>query len=280
MIVTDRPGGFLSHGEQHVRRRRVLPRLTGLAMAILAFLPIATGAQTPEQRATRAELKSRSDSLSSVLASSSVKGKQRESASRALQSITSRLEAGDFRVGDRVVLSVTTENTVGDTAVVREGLMLPVKGLPDLALTGVLRSELEAHLVTHVARYLRNATAHATSLTRLNVTGAIGRPGYYYLAPDRPISEVLTAAGGSITNSNMGKISVLRNGQTIVDTKRTKAALREGRTLEELDVQSGDEVRIPTARKFNANLIVQTLFIVSSLSFAFVQFLQWYYREQ
>lgn len=279
MIVTDRPGGFLSHREQRVRRRGVLPRLTGLALAMLAFLPIAAGAQTPEQRATRAELKSRSDSLSSLLASSSVKGKQRESASRALQSIKTRLEAGDFRVGDRVVLSVTTENTVGDTAVVREGQMLPVKGLPDLALTGVLRSELEAHLVTHVARYLRNATAHATSLTRLNVTGAIGRPGYYYLAPDRPISEVLTAAGGSITNSNMGKISVLRNGQTVVDSKRTKAALREGRTLEELDVQSGDEVRIPAARKFNANLIVQALFIVSSLSFAFVQFLQWYYRE-
>lgn len=280
MIVTDRPAGFISNREQRVRRRGVLPRLTGLALAILAFTPIAAGAQTPEQRATRAELKTRADSLSGLLASPSVKGKQRETAVRTLQAINARLEAGDFRVGDRVVLSVTTENTVSDTAVVREGAMLPVKGLPDMALTGVLRAELEEQLVTHVARYLRNATAHATSLTRLNVTGAIGRPGYYYLAPDRPISEVLTAAGGSIANSNMGKISVVRNGQTVVDSKRTKAALREGRTLEELDVRSGDEVRIPTARRFNAQLVVQTLFIVSSLSFAFVQFLQWYYREE
>jgi hypothetical protein len=279
MIVTDRSGGFISNRIRRVTRRSVLPRLTGLALAILAVAPLSAGAQTPAQRATRAELTSRSDSLSSLLASSSVKGKQRQSATLALQALKARLETGDFRVGDRVVLSVTTENTVSDTAVVREGQMLPVKGLPDLALTGILRSELEAHLVTHVARYLRNATARATSLTRLNVTGAIGRPGYYYLAPDRPISEVLTAAGGSITNSNMGKISVVRNGQTVVDSKRTKAALREGRTLEELDVQSGDEVRIPAARKFNANLIVQALFIVSSLSFAFVQFLQWYYRE-
>lgn len=280
MIVTDRPGGLISHREHRVARRGVLPRLTPLALAILAFAPIAAGAQTPDQRATRAELKSRSDSLGSVLASSSVKGKQRESATRALQTLKTRLESGDFRVGDRVVVSVTTENTVSDTAVVREGAMLPVKGLPDVALTGVLRSELEEHLVTHVARYLRNATAHATSLTRLNVTGAIGRPGYYYLAPDRPISEVLTAAGGSITNSNMGKITVVRNGQTVLDSKRVKVALREGRTLEELDVQSGDEVRIPTARKFNAQLLVQMLFIVSSLAFAFVQFLGWYYREQ
>ena len=56
--------------------------------------------------------------------------------------------------------------------------------------------------------------------------------------------------------------------------------MKDGRTLEQLDVQSGDEVKIPIKKKINWQIVIQSMLVVSSLFFAGLQFLQWYYNRQ
>jgi hypothetical protein len=65
-----------------------------------------------------------------------------------------------------------------------------------------------------------------------------------------------------------------------VKAKDSDRLIKDGRTLEQVDVQSGDEIRIPVKRKLNWQLIIQAFLVISSLLFAFIGFLQWYYTRQ
>ena len=87
-------------------------------------------------------------------------------------------------------------------------------------------------------------------------------------------------AGGPVDQANLNELEVRRGSSKLLTAKASRRAVKEGRTLEQLDVQSGDEVTIPIKRKVNWQLVVQSMLVVSSLFFAGLQFLQWYYNRQ
>lgn len=252
-----------------------------LCIAHAVALPRTAVAQSAgPQRASRAQLSERVASLESQLAGNSLKGSARTAAQSEVGAIRLRLQTGDFRVGDRFVLTLRQDVERTDTVSVRDSLKAAVLNLPEINLAGVLRSELEDRMSAHVARFLRNASVKTSVLTRVAVTGAVLRPGFIYVAPDRPINDLVTLAGGPAPTANLDQIIVHRGSAEILSAKASKRVVKEGRTLESLDVQSGDEVRVPTKRKINWQLVIQLFFIVSSLFFAFIQFLQWYYGRQ
>jgi hypothetical protein len=264
-------------------RTYVKERLTILAaagaFALSCFFAIPGAAQQAPlagaQRATRAELKQRVALLEQPGASRAA------SPARAgeLAAIRDRLEHGDFKPGDRFILSLRQDSVRSDTLVVRDSLRVAVLNLPEFSVDGLLRSELEDALNAHVTRFLRNAVVRTTLLVRVSVIGAVQRPGFYYALPDGPINDLLTLAGGPAQEANLQKITVTRLGKEIVGGKASKDLLESGKTLEQLDVQSGDTVRLPLKRKFNWQIIIQLFFIISTLFFAVIQFAQWYYSR-
>lgn len=250
---------------------------------VLYLLPTGVWAQgaplAGAQRATRAELATRIQELESALGTTT-KAEQRSKIQAEQAAIRNRLEVGDFRIGDRFVMTIRFDSVRVDTASVRDSLVVSILNLPDLRLTGVLRSELDERLNQHVAKYIRNASVRSNVLTRIAVLGSVIAPGYYYASPDRPVSDIVMLAGGPSPDANIGRFELRRGTRTLVDFGRSKAILESGRTLEQLDVQSGDEFRIQKKRKVNWQLILQVFFIISSLMFALVSFLQWYYDRQ
>jgi hypothetical protein len=265
-----------SHARLHQWRR--IARFAACQVLIaLATSNVAQAQPAGAQRATRQELSSRMSALEQQLAGSSLKGTSRTAVQGEVAAIKDRLDAGDFKVGDRFVVTMRFDSVSTDTASVRDGLQVSLFNLPDVSLKGVLRSELDERLSTHVARYLRNATIRANVLTRVGIFGAVGSPGYYLASPDRPVSELVMLAGGPTPEANLNQLEIERSGKKILSAKDSKKALKEGKTLEQLDVQSGDDVRIATKRKINWQLLIQLFFIISSLFFAFIQFIQWYY---
>ncbi|MCO4100715.1 polysaccharide biosynthesis/export family protein [Gemmatimonas sp.] len=262
-------------------RRHVKGRVTSWAAAgafvlsCVFSLPV-TAQQAPvagAQRATRAELTQRVTALEQPGAS------RPASPARAgeLAAIRDRLEHGDFKPGDRFILTLRQDSVRSDTLVVRDSLRVAVLNLPEFSVDGLLRSELEDALNAHVTRFLRNTVVRTTLLVRVSVIGAVQRPGFYYALPDGPINDLLTSAGGPAPEANLQKITVTRLGKEIVGGKASKNLLEGGKTLEQLDVQSGDTVRLPLKRKFNWQIIIQLFFIISTLFFAVIQFAQWYY---
>lgn len=255
-----------------------------MAVSLLSVVSMA-GAQVTDvvpsgpQRATRAELTALISTLESRLASA--KGTDRNRTLAELAAVKERLVEGDFRVGNQFVVTVTSPALTGsDTVSVRDSLLVSIAKLADVSLRGVLRSELNDKLSSHVARYLRDAQVRANVLTRISIIGAVNRPGIYSPSPDRPIGELMMLAGGPTSEAKIGELEISRSGRKLLSLKDSKKALQEGRTLDQLDVQSGDEVRIPAKRRINWSAILQAVGIAVTLLFAVIQFLRLYYEQQ
>ncbi len=279
-----------------IRNERLTPATGGRALrglVALAFAAVlgacfgggrvetAAPSESTSQRATRTSLTARLETIDRELASGAARGKNGTALSAEAATIRVRLKDGDFRPGDRFLVNISQSGvTRSDTASIRDSLMVTLVGLPDVSLQGTLRSELNEKLSEHVARFLKNAIVRTVVFTRISIMGAVGAPGFFVVAPDRPISELIMVAGGTTLDAKLNDMQVYRGRAVLMDKKETRLAFNEGKTLEQLDIRSGDEFRIPIKRRITFQSVIQILFIVSSLFFALVNFLRFYYSQQ
>src|SRR5919108_270201 len=86
---------------------------------------------------------------------------------------------------------------LSDTFVVRaagpSGPVLRLPNLPEIPLRGVLRSELQSHLVAHVGRFLKDTTMRVSVLVPIGVLGELAHPGYYRVPIDLPFTDIIMA---------------------------------------------------------------------------------------
>ena len=236
---------------------------------------------TPLQRASRDDLKARAESIQRDLSAGNLKNKDRARLQAEAAAVKLRLSEGDFHPGDRFLITLTQDGSArSDTASVRDSLLVSLVGLPDLSLQATLRSELNDKLTAHVARFLRNSSVRTIVFTRVAIFGGVSRPGYYVVPPDQPIGELLMVAGGTTQDARLNELQVNRGSETLISAKDSRKALKEGRTLEQLDVQSGDEIKIPVKRKYSAQTVIQLLLVASTILFGLVNFLSFYYSRQ
>lgn len=270
------------HSLRPTRAFRFWASLVSLGLAAAPFPARAMQAvEVPNrQMATRTELSERLAAMEKQAGDPSAKKDAKARALAETTEIRKRLAEGDFQVGDRFTYTIVLDTVSSDTASVRSGQVASISNLPDVRLKGVLRSELNELLKTHVSTYVKNATVRSLVLTRVSVLGAVLRPGYYYASPDRAITELVMLAGGPAVDANLAQIEVRRDNKTLLSAKDSKEAVKEGRTLEQVDIRSGDEVTIPTKKRVNWQAIIQLLLVLSSAVFAFFQFISWYYSRQ
>ena len=158
--------------------------------------------------------------------------------------LRSRLRDGDFHPGDRITLWVNGEPSLSNTYTVRAGNVLVIPSLQELSLRGVLRSELRDVLLREIRRFIKDPEIQVTTLVNIAVLGAVGRPGFYAVAPDAPITDVLMTAGGPNGNSDFGRSRVVRDGVDFADAARVRRFVEANSTLDEIGVQSGDQIVI------------------------------------
>ena len=176
-----------------------------------------------------------------------------------------RLEAGDFTVGDRIIVTVVGEAALADTFTVRTGPSLELPGLPSITLVGVLRSELEDHLRTELSRYFRQPSVRAVPLLRVAVMGQIGRPGYYDVPADMRLSDVLMAAGGPSGNADLNRSELRRADDALYSAKHVRTALSDGMSLDLLNLRSGDEFFVGERRQMKWGSLLQVASIVTGI---------------
>lgn len=152
---------------------RTLSMLRRSAVALgLAVLPaVAVAQQDGSALATRASLR---EELVRLARDGHAQG--------AAALIRSRLESGDFQVGDRLVL----------------------------------------------------------------VDGQVTRPGFYAAAPEQPLADVITLAGGLTQQAKPADMRVERGQATIISGPRLQEALGRGYSLDRLNLRAGDRVFVPT----------------------------------
>lgn len=164
--------------------------------------------------------------------------------SRAAE-IRTRLQEGDFRVGDQFLLFVEGDSILTDTFAVGIGRMVYLPNIGEIPLEGVLRSELQEHVSDQLARFLADPVIRARPLIQIAVLGGINTPGFHRVPIETPITDVIMLAGGPKDNANLRKAHLDRYGERIWLGPELEIALREGKVLDEIRVLPGDEVIIP-----------------------------------
>lgn len=220
-----------------------------LTIALVAVVPavgqIAPDADPGRSERTRQDLEELLEYYEEVLSSPAYSGGVKEGVRADMERIRARLTEGDFRNGDRIALYVEGETTLPDTVPVQTGPMITLPLFGDISLRGVLRSEIESHLTEQLGRFIRDPVVRAKGLMRVSIQGAVGAPGFYVVPADMLISEALMAAGGPAGNANLEELRIERGSARIVGGEELQEAMREGLTLDQLNLQAGDQIVMP-----------------------------------
>jgi polysaccharide biosynthesis/export protein len=198
------------------------------------------GAQQSTASSERVTLQSRVARAESAATRDTPSSDRRSEASL----LRSRLRDGDFHPGDRITLWVNGEPALSGTFTVRAGNVLVIPSLHELPLQGVLRSELRDVLLREIRHYIKDPEIQVTTLVNIAVLGSVSRPGFYAVAPDAPITDVLMTAGGPAANADFGRSRVVRDGVDFAHSKSVRRFLEANSTLDEIGVQSGDQIII------------------------------------
>ena len=186
--------------------------------------------------------------------------------------LRSRLKTGDFQEGDRIVVVLESNPTATDTMQVRAGKILQFPRMAQVSLDGVLRSELNDALRSHLSKYLTNPDVRATPLLPLSVLGNVVHPGFFYAPADYLLRDLIMRAGGPAPDADVSKTEVRRAGRTIWNVKEVRAAFAEGLSLDRLHLRAGDEVYVPPQRhRFQLTTVLGLVSAAAALTVALIQ---------
>jgi protein involved in polysaccharide export with SLBB domain len=251
----------------------LLPALT--LAACLSRGPGALAAPPiPMLSAERAAIQERTDELHARLTGSTVRGRERTESQAEVDLLTRRLAEGDLLIGDQLVITIVSDSGVQvDTATVRDGMLVAFAGLPDLNLARTLQAEIAPRLQAHSDRFFRNRTVRVVIPVRVAVLGEVARPGFYSLAADRPVSELIMLAGGPSSVADLNRVVVRRNGRTVLGAAAWERAQQAGITIGALGLRPGDEIAIGRRRQVNWAQLTQVALVAVGASVAILQIL-------
>lgn len=199
----------------------------------------------------------------------------RERATKDASLIRERLQNGDFKVGDRVYIVVEQERALTDTFTVVGNSVIQLPVIGNISLKGVLRSELQQHLTEALSRYIKDPKVTAVSLLRVGVLGQVRAPGFYVVPSTSLLTDVIMTAGGPGPDADLHKLTINRGQDVIWDGAPLQTALSQGRTLDQLNLEAGDEITVPqTGSGFNVGSALRYfVIIVPPLVFALSRFI-------
>jgi protein involved in polysaccharide export with SLBB domain len=215
-------------------------------------------------QATRAELEELVEQLEATAQSSAYSGTLRDRARTEATLIRRRLTEGDIRVGDRIMLRVEG-HTFPDALMVVAGRRVVLPEIGEIPLEGVLRSELQDHMAHHIGRFIREPRVEARPLIRLQVRGAVRSPGYFMAPSDLLVEDAIMLAGGPAGNARTDRVRIERAREVIWHGDRLQAAMFEGRTLDQLSLQAGDDIVVPAAPPSRLVQLRQVTLVTSSV---------------
>lgn len=187
----------------------------------------------------------------------------------------SRLQNGDFEVGDRISITYDGSIKASDSLiVVQAGRIIPLpEPLGYVNLTGMLRSELRDSLAARVNKYYKNVTVHVAVLLRLLVSGQVRMAGFHYVRPDLPLNDLIMRTGGLDPGADLKNVEIHRGTQVIWGKADVQAAFADGLTAEGFNLEPGDEIIVGAKER---SVWVQVLGIAASsatLLFTFYRYI-------
>lgn len=215
---------------------------------------------------SRSELEHLLERYEGAASSSSYSARLRRQAAADAELIRLRLAEGDVRVGDLLHVIVEGHEQLSDTFNVRGNRTIVLPDIGEIPLTALLRSELEQYLTDYIGRYIVSPVVRVRSLIRLEILGAVMRPGYYDVPSESLLSDALMIAGGLASSAAVDQVRIQRGAATIMEPERVREALVAGRTLDQLNIRAGDGIQVPEQRSRVASVRNVVVFLTGIIS--------------
>jgi protein involved in polysaccharide export with SLBB domain len=167
-----------------------------------------------------------------------------------------RLRDGDLQVGDRVIVSYTSDVVHSDTVVVRGDRVLELAGPIVIPVGGLLRSELKARVSAELLKYVKAERIEVIPLMRVGVLGAVTRPGYFAFRSDMPLSDAIMGAGGLTPIAAVEQSIIRRQNGVLRSASETNKAIAGGLTLDQFGLAAGDEIVVGQHNGFDAAKVI------------------------
>lgn len=172
-----------------------------------------------------------------------------------------------LRPGDLIRLRIWREpDFSGDFPVDESGVaVLPRLGALDVASEPP--EELKARLIREYRAFLNHSSVEVVFLRRVQISGAVQKPGVYHVDPIMTLGDALALAGGVLPTGRPDKIEVIREGERLPGTI-------SGRTLiAHSPVRSGDQLYVPERSWVSRNpgLILGGISAVSAVLYLVVR---------
>ena len=141
--------------------------------------------------------------------------------------------------GDLIRLRIWREpDFSGDFTVDETGVAI----LPRLGAVDVREESPEAlktKLVSEYRAFLTHSSVEVVFLRRVQITGAVQKPGFYHVEPLMTIADALALAGGVQASGREDKVEVLRHGARLPGTISGRMLISQS------PVRSGDQLYVP-----------------------------------
>lgn len=159
--------------------------------------------------------------------------------------------------GDVVETQIWHEKDLtGKWEVDEEGrLTLPMLGA--VRVTGRPWLPLRDSLIAEYQQQLKNPSITLTPLRRVQVLGEVMKPGQYLADPTLSIAGVVALAGGSTPAGDLHRVSVVRNGETIIHSSSVSELLLRS------DIHSNDQIFIDRRPWLERNGAVAASLLIS-----------------
>ena len=147
--------------------------------------------------------------------------------------------AGPLRPGDLIRLRIWREPDFSGDFPVDESGVVVLPRLGALDVSAVAPESLKARLVREYRTFLSHAAVEVAYLRRVQIVGAVQKPGLYLVEPVMTVSDALALAGGVLPNGREDKVEIIRAGE------RLPGAISGRLLISRSPVQSGDQLYVP-----------------------------------
>jgi polysaccharide export outer membrane protein len=152
--------------------------------------------------------------------------------------------------GDVIRLRIWQEPDLsGDFPVDEDGVVV----LPRLGRIDVTKDSpdaLERKLIQQYSRYLTHESIDVTVLRRVQILGAVQKPGVYPLDPTLTVADAVATAGGATADGQLRKVELIRRGERIPVELYTETRLADS------PIRSGDQLFVPERSWLSRNAAV------------------------
>ncbi|GCA73450.1 polysialic acid transport protein KpsD [Microcystis aeruginosa NIES-2520] len=183
-----------------------------------------------------------------------------------------QIQAYRLDIGDQITVSVADFPEFNSSGPVDPdgNFLVPILGrIPVLGLT---LDEVQTKIRLELGRkYLREEPEVIAVLTtarpvQLTILGEVQRPGFYSIAPNTPLAQVLLAAGGGTPRADLRSIVVRRvlvDGTVLEEKLDLYTPLIKGERLPDMRLQGGDAVivsklEVGQETGYNRTLVART----------------------